>query len=61
MDGRSYAWTRVDRTRWPKNLAPTDVLYFYYEHTPRQGKWFSPANTVVRDYKASRQVLNSTI
>jgi hypothetical protein len=54
MDGQSYAWTKVDRARWPKNLAPDDVCFYYYEYTPRRGKWFSQANMVVRDYKASR-------
>lgn len=54
MDGRSYAWTRVDRTRWPRNLSASDVCFFYYEYTPRRGKRYSQANAAVLDYKASR-------
>lgn len=59
MDGQSYAWIKVDGIRWPRNLSNDDVCYFYYEYTPRKSKWYSQANMVVRDYKASRNEILS--
>jgi hypothetical protein len=40
-------------THLPRNLAPDDACFRYYEYTPRRSKRFSQANMVVLDYMTS--------